>query len=140
MPFIEQRMIYREDLRANPHVLYVFGDNVQRKGLGGQAQECRGQPNAVGVATKYLPSMSRDAFFGDSSAEVEAQKRIIDEDMKPLFDKVKVGGVVVWPAADIGTGLSDLPARSPSTWAYLQQKKSALIKTAEMFDKENDDA
>lgn len=136
MAVVHQKMIFRDDLRRNPDVLYVFGDNVRRVGMGGQAKEMRGERNAVGVATKYQPSMHPDAFFGDEPAEVEAQNRIIDNDMKPLFEKVKAGGVVVIPLDGLGTGLSELPQRAPLTFDYLTQKLAALEKTAAMFEKE----
>lgn len=132
MPVLFQKIIKREDLRRNPQVLYVFGDNVQRVGLGGQAGEMRREVNAVGVATKYSPSI----YYGEDPAEVAAQNRIIDEDMKPLFEKVSKGGVVVWPADGIGTVRADLPRVAPSTFAYLNQKLAALLKAADLFDKE----
>lgn len=136
MPVVFQKMISREDLRRNEDILYVFGDNTVRRGMGGQAGAMRGERNAVGVATKSVPSTHPDAYFGEEPEQVEAQIRIIDEDMKPLFDKVKTGGIVIWPTDGIGTGLSELPQRAPSTFAYLEQKLAALIKTGRMFDKE----
>jgi hypothetical protein len=45
---------------------YVFGDNGRRIGFGGQAKEMRGQPNAIGVATKWEPSNRPNAFFSDT--------------------------------------------------------------------------
>lgn len=132
MPLLFQKFVDREDLRRNPDVLYVFGDNCKRVGLGGQARAMRGEPNAVGVATKYSPQYC----YGNSPAEVEAQNRTIDVDMKPLFEKLKTGGIVIWPTDGIGTGLANLPRVSPDTFAYLQQKMAALIRTAEMFGKE----
>ncbi|USN14167.1 hypothetical protein PAPPERLAPAPP_04930 [Brevundimonas phage vB_BpoS-Papperlapapp] len=132
MPVLFQKIVKREDLRRNPQVLYVFGDNVQRVGLGGQAGEMRREVNAVGVATKYSPA----DYFGEDPAEVAAQNRIIDQDMRPLFEKVNQGGIVVWPADGIGTGLADLPRVAPSTFAYLNQKLAALLKAADLFDKE----
>ena len=132
MPVLFQKIVKREDLRRNPQVLYVFGDNVERVGLGGQAGEMRREVNAVGVATKYSPRV----YFGEDPAEVMAQNRIIDQDMKPLFEKVNRGGIVVWPADGIGTGLADLPRVAPSTFAYLNQKLAALLKAADLFDKE----
>lgn len=132
MPVLFQKMVDREDLRRNPQVLYVFGDNVQRVGLGGQARAMRGERNAVGVVTKYSPS----DYFGEDPAEVMTQNRMIDQDMKPLFDKVNRGGIVVWPADGIGTGLADLPRVAPSTFAYLNQKLAALLKAADLFSKE----
>jgi hypothetical protein len=143
MPVLFQKIIYREDLRRNQgndarqDVLYVFGDNVLRRGMGGQAGHMRGERNAVGVATKYRPSMDPEDFFGDEPAQIEAQNHILDQDMKILFDKVKAGGIVVWPTDGIGTGLSEMPTRAPATWDYLQQKLIALLKTAKMYDKGN---
>lgn len=130
MPVLFQKIIDREDLRRNAEVLYVFGDNCQRVGFGGQARAMRGEKNAVGVATKYSPARC----FGDDPAEVEAQNRIIDEDMKPLFAHVMRGGIVIWPADGIGTGLADMPNQAPRTFSYLHQKLAALLKAADLFD------
>ena len=41
-----------EQCRANPRAIYVFGDNLLRKGLGGQAKEMRGEPNTLGIVSK----------------------------------------------------------------------------------------
>lgn len=133
MPVIFQKAICREDLIRNRQVLYVFGDNVERKGLGGQARHMRHEPNAVGVATKYTPY----SFFSEDPGDVVTQNRIIDEDMKRLFEKVKAGGVVVWPASGIGVLRAELAERAPSTWDHLQQKLAALLKAADLFSKEN---
>jgi hypothetical protein len=37
----------------------------------------------------------------------------------------------------IGTGLSEMPQRAPTTWDYLEQKRIALEQTGRMFDGEN---
>ena len=58
-----QERITRADLRANPDTLYVFGDNMRRRGMGGQAAEMRGEPNAVGIPTKWRPSRTEWDFF-----------------------------------------------------------------------------
>jgi hypothetical protein len=92
------------------------------------------------VATKYFPGSMSGGFLRRRAGAGQAQNRVIDEDMKPLFEHVKLGGVVVWPPLDIGTGLSDMPARAPSSWDYLQQKKAALIRAAELFQKGTTDA
>ena len=114
---IYQSRIYRADLQANPTVLYVFGDNFLRRGMGGQAGEMRGEPNAVGVATKWAPSHRREAFFSDDQFE-----RIIDAinaDVHPLWKHLDAGGVVVAPLDGIGTGLSQLPTRAPRIYRYI---------------------
>jgi hypothetical protein len=133
MPVIYQKMIYRDDARRNHDagVLYVFGDNVARVGYGGQARELRDEPNAVGVATLKAPGI----LFEDDAASVLAQKRVIDEDMKPLFAHVMRGGTVVWPSDGIGTGFANLPVASPETFAHVEAKHEALRRVGRLFDK-----
>lgn len=127
MPVIFQKFIKREDARRNPFVLYAFGDNVARKGYGGQAAELRGEKNAVGVRTKYTPG---EMYFVEAPQETEAQKKMIDQDMRRLFDHVKQGGIVVWPSDGIGTKRARLEIQAPTTFQYLQDKLEALILAA----------
>ncbi len=118
MPVIFQKFVYRADLRANPNLLYLFGDNLARRGLGGQAKEMRGEPNAVGVPTKRKPSRSSDAFFSD--AQFEDNARAINEALEPVQSHLLAGGIVVIPLDGLGTGLSELPTRAPKTNAFLE--------------------
>lgn len=127
MPVIRQSRIYRVDLIANPTILYVFGDNEERWGLGGQAREMRGEPNAVGVAALTAPGV----FFREDDAA--RQCAVIDADMAPLFEAMRRGELIVFPLDGIGTGLADLEARSPTTFNHLQRRIADLIKTEETF-------
>jgi hypothetical protein len=105
---------YDEDiLRANPDKIYIFGDNEQRVGKGGQAI-IRDEPNAFGIATKKQPNMKDGAFFTDD--EFETNKKIIDEDIA----KIKADGrPIVFPEDGIGTGRGDLKNKAPKTYEYL---------------------
>lgn len=124
MPVITQKIIFREDLRANPGVLYVFGDNDMRKGLGGQAAEMRGEPNAVGIRTKWAPSADAGAFFSDD--DFDRIVEMIDEDLDRVYDHVSRGGLVVFPMDGIGTGLAKLEQCAPRVLDYLNEKIDAL--------------
>ena len=128
MPVIFQHTIARADARRNPTVLYVFGDNVQRRGMGGLALELRNEKNAVGVRTKYTAHQC----YTEDDLSIAAQNRMIDEDMKPLFEHVMRGGNVVWPARGIGTGTARLPQVSPSTFDHLERKLEALLEAARL--------
>ena len=66
MPLIFKDRITRKDLQSHPETLFVFGDNEARVGMGGQAKECRGERNAVGVATKRGPSMAGESMWSDA--------------------------------------------------------------------------
>lgn len=121
---IFQHRIYRIDLRANPDVLYVFGDNVDRVGLGGQAGEMRGEPNAVGVATKWSPSMRETSFFDDS--DYEHISKIIDADFEPLFKAALNGKTIILPADGLGTGLSEMPTRCPKLYQLVRNNIGIL--------------
>lgn len=116
MTLILQKWITRADLVANRDTLYVFGDNEERYGLGGQAREMRGEPNAVGIATLKAPGV----FWTEDDAARQCD--VIDADMEPIFQVLREGRSVVFPEDGVGSGLADLERRSPTTWAHLQNK------------------
>jgi len=99
LPWIERSM-----LQADPEARFVFGDNAERWGLGGQAKEMRGEPNAIGVATLWSPGQ----FY--PAGEVAAVCVVLD--FYPLengnrFAKVTMRGQVdrsddrKWAAAEL---------------------------------------
>ena len=117
MPVERQEWITREDLRANPDKVYVFGDNVERRGYGGQAKEMRGEPNAIGVVTKWAPSMDPKAFFDDTAA----CRMLVERDLLVVQQALDRGRTVVVPADGIGTGLSRLTRYAPSLDAFIEE-------------------
>lgn len=121
MPILYQTWIMRDDLRRNPDVLYVFGDNEARVGLGGQAKEMRGEPNAVGVATLKAPGV----FWSDE--DFIRQNKVVNQDFAPIEKALKQGKLIVWPLAGVGTGLSSLDTASPKTFAHILGWHEALI-------------
>jgi hypothetical protein len=118
----------RIDARTHPSTLFVFGDNMARKGLGGQAREMRGEPNAVGIPTKWLPSLAAGAYFSDE--DLERVKPSLDEAFDKLEAHLAAGGDVVWPDDGIGTGLAELPSRAPAIHAYIASREKRLFAMA----------
>lgn len=115
--------ISRETVQNNPDKIFLFGDNLEGTGFGGQAKEMRGEPNAFGIPTKLKPSMDADAFFSDS--ELESNKAAIDAAFNKLayvFDKA----TIIIPSAGLGTGRADLANKAPLTFAYLQEKLASI--------------
>lgn len=137
MIIIRQHRIYRKDLRANPDILYLFGDNLDRKGMGGQAAEMRGEPNAFGIATKRSISHNfPDDYFFDSQVDV---KGIIDEEFWKLHSLLKLSTfrpgeeiseyvyrAVIIPLDGLGTGLAKMPELAPNMLNYLNKKLEEL--------------
>jgi len=99
-------------------VIYVFGDNDEREGLGGQAGEARGEPNAIGVRTKWKPDMRPASFFSDLNYVVAT--RMISNDLAAVTAALDSGKIVVFPEDGLGTGLSELPKRAPRINAFLE--------------------
>ncbi len=114
--------ITREIVQANPDKIFLFGDNLQRVGMGGQAGAMRGEPNAVGIPTKKTPSGDEAAFFNDD--EVVENCEAIEEALQQL-SWIATDTVVI-PADGLGTGLAELDKRAPQTFAYLEQRLADL--------------
>lgn len=125
MHIIKQHRIYREDLKANPQLLYIFGDNTVRTGFGGQACEMRGEPNAFGIITKKLPSHTYPvSYFFDR----DEYKSIVDNDFRCLRDRIYNGKykALVIPTDGIGTGLAKLKEYAPKMLEYINNKLKEL--------------
>ena len=121
----KQKMIFRQDLQQNPDTLYLFGDNEERRGLGGQAIQMRGEPNAVGVRTKRRPRLEEGDFWTDETYAANCQ--MITEDLVPVKQHLATGGNVVVPEDGLGTGLAQLQERAPQTYAFLQAALNDLV-------------
>lgn len=121
------RFISRDYVRANPDMIFLFGDNLENRGFGGQAAAMRGEPNAIGIPTKKSPSYADTAFFTDR--EFEQNKAAIDAAFaklaKAMSDSIRV---IVVPSGGLGTGRAQLGKRAPRTFSYLQ------CRLAELFD------
>lgn len=124
-----RRHYIRADLRREPRTLFVFGDNMAQRGLGGQAKEARGEPNAVGVPTKWSPETNKAAYFSD--VDLAGVKGVLDHIFDGLNDHLRRGGKIVWPAKGVGTGLAGLPHRAPAIHAYITAKLAGLLGTGQ---------
>lgn len=124
MPVIMMDSIKRQTLRDHPDWLFVFGDNFARTGLGGHAREMRGEPNAVGIVTKRLPSMCDDAFLTDD--DLQKWNEAVRNQFSLLHKALHDGKVVVIPSTGIGTGLAQLETRAPIISRMLNLKLRLL--------------
>lgn len=124
---VRQARIVRSDARAHAYDrVYAFGDNLQRRGYGGQARELRGEPNAVGVPTKRAPTTMPADYFTDADLSNPVVVGAIDAAFALLAAALAEGKDVVIPADGLGTGLAELPARAPLVYAYIERKIGEL--------------
>jgi hypothetical protein len=123
---ILQYRIYRSDLELNPGVYYCFGDNDQREGMGGQAKECRGERNAIGIRTKKTPGVDESAYYTDDEFEENCQK--IADDFVVVLQHLLVGTPVVFPTEGFGTGFAELKERAPRTLEYIRCTVETFIR------------
>src|SRR6476659_4373940 len=100
-----QKWITRQDVRLRRTAIYLFGDNMQRRGFGGQAKAMRGEPNAIGIPTKWMPDSRDSSYFKD--ADFDRVRGAIDEAFGHTRAMLSQGFDIVIPADGIGTGLAD---------------------------------
>lgn len=109
---INRNKITPETCRQHPEIVFVFGDNLIQKGKAGQA--CiRDEPNAFGIPTKRLPSMSEHAFFSDQPDELCA----VVQSLTFLLG-LSESRRIVFPM-ELGTGLAKMPEKSPKIHEFL---------------------
>lgn len=112
--------VTRMMLRNSPEVLFVFGDNMEGRGLGGQAGQMRGEPNSIGVPTKWRPGRQERDYFTDA----DLNDRDVWHAIRGAFERIRkaleTGHDVVIPTDGLGTGLAELPARAPKIHALIE--------------------
>lgn len=99
-----------ELVKANPHCLFVFGDNLLKKGHGGQAI-IRDLPNTFGIPTKREPNKRDTAYFSDKDEEFNAIMYSIFT--LNIIYKSNIFEKIIFPKNGIGTGLSHTKSKSP---------------------------
>jgi hypothetical protein len=114
----------RSYIQAHPDWIFVFGDNLERSGFGGQAAEARGEPNAIGIATKRKPTMEPDAFL----SEEDYDDWFIKErpTLARLIKASQNGRTIIWPLDGIGTGLARLEKNAPAIWNDIEQLRMSI--------------
>ena len=124
---IRQKYISRQEVRNNrATTLYVFGDNIRREGLGGQANAMRGEPNALGVPTKWSPHRNKDAFFSDDDWNYVGVRLSIISAFRTMEMFLEEGFNVVIPSDGLGTGLSELAHRAPRIFVEIETRVKLL--------------
>jgi hypothetical protein len=113
---IDSEWFSKEKCYNNPKYLYIYGDNLLRKGGKGQAiiRTCY---NSAGITTKRYPSNCEGSFFLD--ADIDEFKEELEADISYIFTRMPKYEALVFPKDGLGTGLAALPTTSPLCFKYL---------------------
>ncbi len=115
-----QTWITRNDLRANPDWVYVYGDNVKRDGRRGLAREMRGEPNAHAVSVSWGP------FDPFNQSTLDDAKAEIERDLQALAERNSEH--IIWPMMGIVPDFLTMPEE---LYKYLRQRARSLLGVAD---------
>ena len=101
LQILRQTWTTREDLRANRHAVFVYGDNVAREGHRGLARQMRGEPNAHPISISWTP------FEPFTHATAEDAMRCIEKDLDAL--QARAPNLIVWPLGGLVPEFLTLP-------------------------------
>lgn len=119
--------ITREQIKANPKTLFLFGDNLQRMGLGGQAKTMRGEVNSLGIVTKRLMNHTEDALIFDNSTDIGFIKEIITLDFIRVHKYLRSGYFNTLVIPSLGTGLAKLHVNAPRLKSYIERHIDRIV-------------
>jgi hypothetical protein len=117
-------MYAKEHMKLVADITVLFGDNMQKIGLGGQAKACRTAPNCVGIPTKWKPDMLFNAFFNDG--DITEVKPFIEEPFRFAVRHLEDGNDVAYPYFGIGTGHARLEHEAPKIHALILEGEKRL--------------
>jgi hypothetical protein len=121
------------DVRKHSNYIFIYGDNDQKYGLGGQAI-IRKEPNTHGIPTKKCPNCEPSSYYSDD--DIEENKIKINNAINALLKRLESGyyqGIIL-PENGLGTGLAKLQKKAPKTFEFLNQRMDEVKKHIEDMD------
>ena len=98
---MEEVFITREYLIANTNHVFVFGDNLERRGLGGAAK-FRNFSNTYGFITKKQPYNFDESFYTP-----EEYKEVYQKEIDALRGLMMTNPNVIYLISKLGAGLAN---------------------------------
>lgn len=93
--------ITKEYLRSHPNEVFVFGDNLLRKGKGGAAV-LRDEPNTYGFITKKYPNNDDISFYRPGEYGF-----VFDNELSKLIELIKANPEKIFLIPRLGGGLAN---------------------------------
>lgn len=94
-------VITKSFLRANPNYIFVYGDNLLRKGKGGAAK-LRDEPNTYGFITKKAPNNNNGSFY-----KPDEYKQKFEVELRRLIKKIENNPDKIFLISKLGGGLAN---------------------------------
>jgi len=95
------KYITAEFLRENPNIIFVFGDNLVKRGKGGAAK-LRDEPNTYGFLTKKYPNNKDSSFFRPKEYKI-----IFYQQFLFLIKEIKKNPKKTYIIPKLGSGLAN---------------------------------
>lgn len=96
-----EEIVTKQHLMDNPNHIFVFGDNLLRKGYGGAAK-LRDIPNTYGFITKKYPNNNDNSFYTP-----DEYHDIYQREIDALRGLMLVNPDVVYLISKLGGGLAN---------------------------------
>ena len=123
-----QHYISRKDVRRFRERVYVFGDNMHRSGMRGQAAQMRGEPNTIGIPTKWEPNFHPNSYFRDSDWHPGSLVyKAVTDGFINIEAVLRNNRDIVFPQDGIGTGLAKLPEKAPVIFEFIKSTIEDLM-------------
>jgi len=94
-------LVTKEFLKSNPNCVFVFGDNLERKGRGGAAI-LRYEPNTYGFITKKRPTHVDTDYY-----KPEEYRMVFNKEMTKLRSVIKSNSDKTYLISKLGAGLAN---------------------------------
>ena len=94
-------IVTKDYLDTHPDVVFVYGDNLLRKGLGGAAR-LRNHPCTYGFITKKSPNLDNKAYF-----TVSEYRPVFERELKLLIHHITNHPEYTFLISKIGSGLAN---------------------------------
>lgn len=94
-------VVTKKFLADNPDCVFVFGDNEERRGLGGAAK-LRNMPNSYGLITKKYPNRKTSSYY-----TVSKYRCVWKSEAKKLYELIELNPLKTFYISKVGSGLAN---------------------------------
>ena len=98
---MKEIFITKQYLQQHPNEIFVFGDNLIRKGVGGAAV-LRYEPNVYGFVTKKKPTHDNSSYY-----MAKEYLPVYQAEIKKLVEEIKLHPDKTYLISKLGAGLAN---------------------------------